>query len=80
MERRDRPRADGGDGKRRALLLMKAQDVLDPAEVSDDTDAGPTVFTEGFDDAVIAAAVRLVRLKRSHRLRIYTGTTALVNC
>jgi hypothetical protein len=34
---------------------------------------GFAVFAEGLDDAVVAAAVRLVGLKGGHQLRIYTS-------
>src|SRR5450759_3015178 len=59
------------------LLLLALQDVVDAAEMSEHANGGLAVVAEGFDDAVVLNAVRLVGLERSHKLRIYTNGNPL---
>jgi hypothetical protein len=47
--------------------------------VGDHAEPGFTVLAEGFDDAVVAVAVRLVGLEGCHKLGIYTRTGMHVN-
>jgi hypothetical protein len=47
--------------------------------VSDHAESRFAIPAEGLDDAVVAVAVRLVGLKGSHQLGIYTKTRAGVN-
>jgi len=67
VERGHRSGRDGGDLDRHfPLLLMAAQDVVDPTEMSEHSDGGLALFAEGFDNAVIPDAVRLIGLYGSH--------------
>jgi len=52
---------------------MALQDVVDAAEMGEHANGGLAVVAEGFDDAIVLNAVRLVGLERSHQLRIYTN-------
>jgi len=63
VESGDGSGTDGRDRQSGALLLMQTQNIFDAAEVSQHANARPAVLAEGFDDAVIAAAVRLIGLE-----------------
>src|SRR5260370_23173856 len=54
------------------VLLMELENVIDAAQMSDHSNGGFAILAERFHDAVIPNAVRLVGLKGSHELRIYT--------
>ena len=57
-----------------AFLLVKAEDILDAAEVSQDPEVRFALFAERLDDAIVAEPMGLVRLKRRHVLRIYDAS------
>ena len=63
------------------LLVMKFQDVIDTAEMSEDSNGRLTVLAERFDDTVVLDAARLVGLKGGQQLRLYTDRagSALTN-
>jgi hypothetical protein len=52
-------------------FLMEFQDIFDAAQVSEDAQAGLTILAEGFDDAIVGDAMRLIALEGGHQLRIY---------
>jgi hypothetical protein len=67
--------AQGGysaGGNRRDLyrnfseLLVTAENLVDPAEMSEHTNGGSTLLAEGFYDSIVLNAVRAVGLKGRH--------------
>ncbi len=48
------------------VLLVTVQNLIHAPEMSKDANGGFAFLAEGFDDAVVADAVRVVRLKRCH--------------
>jgi len=67
----------GAGGNRRDLyrdfseLLVTAENLVDPTEMSEHTNGGFALSAEGFDDPIILNAVRTAGLQRCHYLRIY---------
>ena len=60
------------DGNRRDLyrnfrvLLVAVQNLIHATEVSENANGGLAFLTEGFDDAVVADAARVISLKGCH--------------
>ena len=52
-------------------MLVKAKDVLDAAQMSQDPEARFALLAEGLDDTVVAPPMGLEGLQRRNELRIY---------
>jgi hypothetical protein len=48
------------------VLAMALQDIIGAAEVSENANRWFALLAEGFDDAIVADAVRLIGLKGGH--------------
>ena len=48
------------------VLLVAVQNLIHAAEMSENANGGLAFFTEGFDDTVVADAVRVIGLKGRH--------------
>jgi hypothetical protein len=71
----------GAGGNRRdsyrdfSELLVTAENLVDPTEMSEHPNGGFALSAEGFDDPIVLNAVRAVGLQRCHYLRIYHTRT-----
>ena len=64
---RDGACCDRTDSDLGTLVLQSAKEIFNPPEVGEHADTRLAILAEGFDDAVITAAVGVEGLERGHR-------------